>query len=125
MIRSKKSGRRVWKRQGLQVTQCYKQRLCWSYIVRTHSPWHQKPSSHESRFHILPIFLVGNPLVEHFLLFKRIFQSLSAQLMNMHHIPPKPQLLTSASPFNSKLLGLFLNLGVNAASAFVFNRLYS
>lgn len=87
--------------------------------------WHQTPSPHESRFHILSILLVGNPLVEHFLLVKRIFQSLSAQLMNMHHIPP---LATGSSQpsFTPKLLRLFfLSSGTNAASVFVFNRFCS
>lgn len=129
MVRSKKSGRRVWKGRGLRVTQCYKQRLCVGAAF-TYSPWHQTLGSHESRFHILPILLVGNPLVEHFLLVKRIFQSLSAQLMNMHHIPPLA--LASAHhlfPLQLQIAGtfLFLNSGANAASVFVFvfNRLHS
>lgn len=131
MVRSKKSGRRVWKGQGLRVTQCYKQRLCVGaalYIL----PWHQTLGSHESRFHILPILLVGNPLVEHFLLVKRIFQALSAQLMNMHHIPPLA-LASAHLPFPLQLqiagtfLFFFLNSVANAASVFVFvfNRLHS
>lgn len=93
----------------------------WSCTVGT--SWHRTPSPQESRFHILSTLLVGSPLVKHFLLVKRIFQSLSAPLMNMYHIPPLA-VASSQPPFTSKLLGLFLFLflssGANTASVFVF-----
>ena len=120
VVQSAKSGRRVWRWQGLQVTQCCKWRLSEGAALSA-PPQHPTPSSHESRFHILPILLVGTPLVEPFLPFKRTFWSLSAQLMNMHHIPP-PAPAASHRPFLLQLqtAWTFLKFGINTASVLVF-----
>lgn len=77
----------IWKWQGLQVTRLQEQKLSVGAAL-CESRWHPVLGSHESHFYILPILLVGSPLVEHCPAEKD--HSVTISSVNEYASPPSP-----------------------------------